>query len=209
MEVELLAVTPDAEKLIERAGRTCYMSQDRISGGSASRFLRMLISRGHLSVLEHAYATFRVSGISRAATHQLVRHRLCSFSQKSQRYVKEREADFVVPPSIRANQEAMRVFDGFVSASRDAYIRLIDLGIPKEDARFVMPNAASSEIVMSANFRELRHVMLTRGSKQAQWEVRRLAVKILRLMKQQAPNVFFDLEVTEEEFVEQRLPETS
>ncbi len=209
MEVEILAVTPDAEKIIERAGRTCYMSQDRISGESASKFLRMLISRGHLSVLEHAYATFRVSGISRAATHQLVRHRLCSFSQKSQRYVKEGKAAFIVPPSIQVNEEAMLVFDSVLSASRDAYNRLADLGIPKEDARFVIPNAAVSEIVMSANFRELRHIILTRGSKRAQWEVRELAVRILRLMKQQAPDVFFDLEVTKEEFVEQRLPDTS
>lgn len=209
MEVELVAVSPNAEELIEGAGRTCYMSQDRISGGSASKFLRMLISSGHLSVLEHAYATFRVSGISRAATHQLVRHRLCSFSQKSQRYVREREAAFVVPPSVRESREAMPVFDRFISVSRDAYNRLIDLGIPKEDARFVLPNAASSEIVMSANFRELRHIILTRGSKHAQWEVRDLAVRILKLMKEQAPNVFFDLEVTEEGYVERRLPEAS
>ena len=100
------------------------------------------------------------------------------------------------------------MFEGFVSASRDAYNRLIDLGIPKEDARYVMPNAVASEIVMSANFRELRHIILTRGSKQAQWEVRDLAVRILRLMKQQAPNVFSDLEVTDEESVEQRPPDT-
>jgi thymidylate synthase (FAD) len=204
MEVELLAATPDAEKLIENAGRTCYMSQDRISGESASKFIRMLVFRGHLSVLEHAYATFRVSGISRAATHQLVRHRLCSFSQKSQRYVREGEAAFIVPPSVRASRKAGPLFDGCVSASRDTYNRLIEIGIPKEDARFVLPNAASSEIVMSANFRELRHIILTRGSKHAQWEVRELAVKILRLMKVEAPNVFFDLEVTDKESVKQR-----
>jgi len=204
MEVELLAATPEAEKLLEGAGRTCYMSQERISGGSASKFIRMLISRGHLSVLEHAYATFRISGISRAATHQLVRHRLCSFSQKSQRYVKEHDAAFVVPPSIKADREAMRVFERSVADSKDTYNRLIDLGIPKEDARFVLPNAASSEIVMSANFRELRHIILTRGSKHAQWEVRDLAVRMLELMKKEAPNVFFDLEVTEEHAVERR-----
>ena len=180
------------------------MSQERISGGSASKFIRMLISRGHLSVLEHAYATFRISGISRAATHQLVRHRLCSFSQKSQRYVKEHDAAFVVPPSIKADREAMRVFERSVADSKDTYNRLIDLGIPKEDARFVLPNAASSEIVMSANFRELRHIILTRGSKHAQWEVRDLAVRMLELMKKEAPNVFFDLEVTEEHAVERR-----
>jgi thymidylate synthase (FAD) len=204
MEVDLLAVTPEAEKVIESAGRTCYRSHDRISAESAPKFVRMLISRGHLSVLEHAYATFRVSGISRATTHQLVRHRLCSFSQRSQRYVREREAAFVMPPSIGANQEAMQVFDGLTSSSRDAYDRLIELGIPKEDARFVLPNSAPSEIVMSANFRELRHIILTRGSRHAQWEVRDLAAKLLRLMKQHAPNVFFDLETTEDGSVEQR-----
>jgi thymidylate synthase (FAD) len=179
-----------------------------MSPGSAPKFLRMLISKGHLSVLEHAYATFRVSGISRAATHQLVRHRLCSFSQKSQRYVKERDVA-VVPPSIGAHKEAALVFNDSVSTSRDAYNRLIELGIPKEDARFVLPNAVSSEIVMSANFRELRHIIVTRGSQHAQWEVRDLAVRILRLMKKQAPDVFFDLEVTEGGNVEQRLPERS
>ena len=209
MEVELLAVTPDAERLIESAGRTCYMSQERVTGGSASKFIRMLISSGHLSVLEHAYATFRIFGISRAATHQLVRHRLCSFSQKSQRYVKEREAAFIVPPRIKANPEAVSIFEHCVSASRDIYNRLIDMGIPKEDARFVLPNAVSSEIVMSANFREIRHILLTRGTIHAQWEVRELAVRILRLMKNEAPDVFFDLEVTEEQFVEQRTAGTS
>lgn len=209
MEVELLAVTPDAEKLIERAGRTCYMSQDRISAESTSKFLRMLVSRGHLSVLEHAYATFRVSGISRAATHQLVRHRLCSFSQRSQRYVKEEDPDFVVPPSIGKSTEAVEIFDRFMSASRDAYNGLIGLGIPKEDARFVMPNAVASEIVLSANFRELRHVLLTRGSRHAQWEVRDLAVRMLTLIREHAPNVFFDMQVTDGRFVEQRLQEVS
>jgi thymidylate synthase (FAD) len=207
MQVDLVAITPDAETLIERAGRTCCMSQDRMSNDSAGKFLRMLISRGHLSVLEHASATFQVSGISRAATHQLVRHRLCSFSQKSQRYVLERSPSFVIPPSIRADSECQAIFDEMVTASEKAYRDLIDRGVPKEDARFVMPNAAPSEIVMSANFRELRHIILVRGSKHAQWEVRELAVRILRLMKDQAPNVFFDLGITEDNCVEKRLPE--
>jgi thymidylate synthase (FAD) len=209
MQVELTAITPEAERHIEKAGRTCYMSQDRLSDDSAPKFLRTLISRGHSSVLEHACATFRVSGISRAATHQLVRHRLCSFSQKSQRYVTESDPSFVVPPSVRENPEARTIFDRTMSASAGAYGALIDLGIPKEDARFVMPNAASSEIVMSANFRELRHIILVRGSKHAQWEVRELAVKLLRIMKEEAPNVFFDLEITDDSHIEQSPPQAS
>jgi thymidylate synthase (FAD) len=202
MEVELLAITPNAEEVIERAGRTCYMSQGRISEKSASKFIRMLISKGHLSILEHAYATFRISGISRASTHQIVRHRLCSFSQKSQRYVTERDGDFVVPPSVRENERARTCFEESVTEAKGVYERLLELGIPREDARFVLPNAASSEIVLSANFRELRHVIVMRGSKEAQWEVREMVKRILMILKDKAPNVFFDLSVDANQYVE-------
>jgi thymidylate synthase (FAD) len=203
MEVELLAVTPDAERVIEQAGRTCYMSQGRVSQDSAARFVRLLVSRGHLSVLEHACATFRISGISRATTHQLVRHRLCSFSQRSQRYVKEDGVTFVVPPSILQSEEARSIFEDCVSRSRRAYADLIKTGIPKEDARFVMPNATPSQIVVSANFRELRHIFLARGSRQAQWEVRDMAIRMLEIMKEKAPNVFFDLDIDNGNYVTQ------
>jgi thymidylate synthase (FAD) len=206
MKVDLLSITPDAEVLIERAGRTCYMSQDRMTADSTERFLRMLVSRGHTSVLEHASATFRVSGISRAATHQIVRHRLCSFSQRSQRYVPETAPSFVVPPSIQSNPERRAIFDQIVKGSERAYGDLINVGVPREDARFVMPNAVASDIVMSANFREIRHIILIRGSKHAQWEVRELAVKMLGIMKDKAPNVFFDLVVTADNCVERILP---
>ena len=205
MRVDLLTITPDAEVLIEKAGRTCYMSQDRMNTESTEKFLRMLVSRGHTSVLEHASATFQVSGISRAATHQLVRHRLCSFSQKSQRYVPETSPSFVVPPSIRSSPERQAIFDQLMRGSEKAYGDLIDLGVPREDARFVMPNAAASDIVMSANFREIRHIILVRGSRHAQWEVRELAVKMLSIMKDKAPNVFFDLGITADNCVERLL----
>ncbi len=195
MLVELLAVTPDAEKVIEQAGRTCYMSQSRITPESSDKFIRTLISKEHLSVLEHASAAFRICGISRVSTHQLVRHRLCSFSQRSQRYVRETADDFITPPSISKNPKARRIFDQAIAASQDAYTRLLELGVAKEDARFVMPNATESEIVLSANFRELRHIILTRGSKHAQWEVRSIAVEILNIMKRCAPNVFADISV--------------
>ena len=195
MEVELLAVTPDAERVIEEAGRTCYMSHQRASDAGRPKFIRMLVSKGHLSVLEHAIATFRIKGMSRAATHQIVRHRLCSFSQRSQRYVKEAGQRPVMPPSIEGNVEAAACFSEAMAYAQAAYDSLLKLGVPKEDARFVMPNATPSEIVISANFRELRHIIAVRGSRGAQWEVRTMAVRILEKMKNIAPNVFFDLDL--------------
>ncbi len=195
MEVELLAVTPNAERVIEEAGRTCYMSHDRASDAGTAKFIQMLVSRGHLSVLEHAVATFRVKGMSRAATHQIVRHRLCSFSQRSQRYVREAGQTPVMPPSIESNDEAAACFREAIASAQTAYDSLLKMGVPKEDARFVMPNATPSELVISANFRELRHIVAVRGSRGAQWEVREMAAIILRKMKDIAPSVFFDLDI--------------
>ncbi|HPA71496.1 MAG TPA: FAD-dependent thymidylate synthase, partial [Spirochaetota bacterium] len=157
-EVTLLAVTPNGEKLIEEAGRTCYLSLDRIGDGTEKNFIRNCIKNGHHSILEHASASFRIRGASRAFTHQLVRHRLASFSQQSQRYVNEGEFNYVVPPDIAANPEALAVFREYIETSRKAYNRLRDLDIKKEDARFVLPNALESQIVFSANFRELRFI---------------------------------------------------
>ena len=206
MKVELLAITPDCEKVIEHAGRTCYMSLAKMNSDSAPGFVRTLVTRGHHSVLEHAYATFVISGISRACTHQLVRHRLCSFSQKSQRYVSESEAGCVVPPSVAGGDEATAVMREAASAACDAYERLVGLGIPREDARFVLPGGVETEIVMSANFRELRHVIELRGSRHAQWEIRRLAVSMLEILREHAPNVFADLVIDAGGFVTRAMP---
>ena len=197
MEVELIAVTPDAEELIEAAGRTCYDTGDRAGADSAAKFIRMLIRRGHLSVLEHAAATFRVTGVSRALTHQLVRHRLASYSQRSQRYVGEAGFPYVTPPSVAGNADGRRAFDDAVENARAAYERLIGMGVPREDARFVLPNATATEIVMTANFREWRHVLALRGHASAQWEIRRLAIAILKELKRQAPATFADFEIDE------------
>jgi thymidylate synthase (FAD) len=205
VEVRLLAITPDCEEVIERAGRTCYMSFASKDEDSAPKFVRMLVTRGHHSVLEHAMATFAISGVSRACTHQLVRHRLCSFSQKSQRYVSELEAGFVVPETVAGSQEAMAIFMEAAAASRDWYEKLVGIGIPKEDARFVLPGAVKTDIILSANLRELRHVVETRGSRHAQWEIRQVAVAMLGILKQQAPNVFFDLEIGPDGFVTRKV----
>jgi len=170
--------------LIEAAGRTCYDTGDRAGADSAAKFIRMLIRRGHLSVLEHAAATFRIRGASRALTHQLVRHRLASYSQRSQRYVGEAGFPYVTPPSVAASDDAHRAFDEAVENARAAYEKLIGMGVPREDARFVLPNATATEIVMTANLREWRHVLALRGHATAQWEIRRLAIAILKQLKE-------------------------
>ena len=142
--------------------------------------------------MEHATATFLICG-SRAFTHQLVRHRLASYSQKSQRYVKEDQFKWVLPPSIQGNAEAYKVFTTAMHDTRIAYGQLIDLGIPKEDARYVLPNACETEIVMTANFREWRHFINLRADSHAQWEIREVAQMVLKQLYQLAPSIFEDL----------------
>lgn len=198
-QVDLLAVTPDAEQVIERAGRTCYRTEGKITGDSAAVFVRMLVARKHESVLEHSYAVFRIRGGSRAFTHQLVRHRLASISQQSQRYVDEKSFRYIRPPSVEASPEAKAIFDAHVALCKAAYLQLQELGCPNEDARYVLPNAVESEIVIGANFREWRHIFRQRCYHDAQWEIKAIALKILRVMMEQAPNVFSDFEFAVDE----------
>ena len=195
MKVKLLAITPDAERLIEKAGRTAYQSFHNQCTGSEKTFIRKVTRKGHGSVLEHAIATFEISGVSRVFTHQLVRHRLCSFTMRSQRYVDERDMDYVVPDSIRSRPEALSTFKEFMEEARIAYGRLKEMNIKKEDARFVLPNAVESQIVVTANLREWRHIIELRCSPAAQWEIRRVTMEILKLLKEEAPTVFEDFEI--------------
>lgn len=205
MKIELLFITPNAEKLIETAGRTSYLSFDKQEEGSEKKFIRMLIKRGHYSVLEHAYATFRISGVSRAFTHQLVRHRLCSFTQQSQRRVDESNFRYVEPPSIKNKIEAHKIFNEFIEYARKTYTKLVEMNIPKEDARYVLPNAIESQIVVIVNLREWRHIVELRGSPNAQWEIRRVAIEILKILKKHAPTVFEDFEIDEEKSIVRRI----
>ncbi|TFF94400.1 MAG: FAD-dependent thymidylate synthase [Promethearchaeota archaeon] len=198
MKVELLAITPDAEKHIENAGRTSYQSFEKQTKDSYKNFIKMIVKRGHESVLEHAFASFRISGVSRALTHQLVRHRLCSFTQKSQRYVDEKNYNYVEPEDIRNNKEAHNIYFELMEDVRKKYKQLRDFGIKKEDARYILPNSTVSELVMTANFRELRHFIKLRGEKAAQLEIRNLAIIILKILKKEVPDVFQDMEIDEE-----------
>jgi len=165
---------------------------------SASKFINMLIKLEHLSVLEHAFATFRIKGGSRSFTHQLVRHRLASFSQQSQRYVDENRFNYIEPDKIKKNKEASKIFNNFMNQAKETYKRLRKLKIKKEDARFVLPNAVESEIVISANFREWRHILKLRGHPAAQWEIRKMCAKIAKILQKHAYSVFKDFKINEE-----------
>lgn len=190
LTVEMLAITPEPEKVIEQAGRTCYLSFDRIGADSAESFIQRLISMGHESPLEHAYATFRICNCSRAMTHQLVRHRLMAVSQQSQRYVDEQGFSYVVPLDMPGEFEDD--FHNDMGIIRQMYHKWRERGLRKEDARFVLPNACTSEIVVSANFREWRHIIRLRTSAKAQWEIRNAANEILRILSEAAPACFAD-----------------
>lgn len=208
IKVELLAITPSAERIIENAGRTAYLSFHKEIQYGGRDFLRMLIKKDHISVLEHAQATFRVKGGSRSFTHQMVRHRLCSFTQQSQRYVDESKFGHVVPEAIKKNPKAYDMYQKLMKEAKKVYAELQDLGIKNEDARFVLPNAVESEIVITANFREWRHIMELRGEIEAQWEIRQIMIRILKILKKKAPVIFEDLEIDEEKNIIRKIPVT-
>jgi thymidylate synthase (FAD) len=191
LEVELVAITPDAEKVIEQAGRTCYLSFDRMEVDSEAAFIRRLIKVGHESPLEHAYATFRIRNCSRAMTHQLVRHRLMAVSQQSQRYVNEDQFAYVLPEAMPP--EYVEDFRRDMETIQQMYRKWRDRGLKKEDARFVLPNACVSEIVVSADFREWRHIFKLRLSAKAQWEIRKACRAMLAILKPVAPDCFADI----------------
>jgi thymidylate synthase (FAD) len=193
MEVKLISITENAEEMIQLAARTCYSSRDKIYSSDRATFLRRLKEMGHLSVFEHAWASFDISGISRACSHQLVRHRIASYSQRSQRYVSEQGFDYVIPPKIEELPEAKKLFIEEIKRMHNGYSKLISLGIPREDARFILPNACTTHLVMTANFREWLHILSLRLKKSAQWEIRTLMEKILGILKEKAPAVFGDL----------------
>ena len=196
MEVKLIAITHymegegGCEELLEHAGRVCYRSTGAGTPKATARFIRRRIAEGHESIIEHASATFEIAGISRACSHQLVRHRLASYSQESQRYVDMSHPEWVIPPSVASNPEAMDVWERCMSQIGEAYRRLRALGVNKEDARFLLPNATATRIVMTANLRELLHIFRLRISPHAQWEIRQVCVRMLEAVYPHAPNVF-------------------
>ena len=196
MLVQLLTYTPNPEQVVAAAARLCYAdaSIEHLLGQSpeqAAKLLQKILELGHLSVLEHAVFSFGIEGISRACSHQLVRHRIASFSQQSQRYVShDQPFTAVVPGSIGAQLELLERFEKHMQTSHELYRELMAAGVPAEDARFVLPNAASTRLVMTMNARELHHFFVLRCCRRAQWEIRAMAREMLRLARQAAPLLF-------------------
>lgn len=199
MNIELLSYTPNPELLIANAASTCYDSKPK-DLEPARKMIRALIKAGHEAMIEHASASFRLSGVSRTLTHELVRHRLLSYAQRSQRYVKENEPSYVVPDVLidnnSANEKMKAAYDCFIKAMDNAWLSykfLLNCGLKPEDARFVLPNACTTEIVASGNFREWRNVLKLRLGPRAQWEIRKAANIILDKLYEIAPSCFEDL----------------
>ena len=199
MQVELLYHTPDPERAIATAARLCYAPvgaaelMEGMSDEQVRKVLKTVLEGGHFSTLEHASYTFAVDGVSRALTHQLVRHRLASYNQQSQRYVKFKDGvDAVKPHTVAGNPEAEAIFDEALDAAVEAYKKLLALDIPAEDARYLLPNACESKIVVTMNIRELLHFFSLRCCNRAQWEIRELAHKMLELARPTAPYIFMD-----------------
>ena len=198
MQVILLAHTPNPDELVAAAARICYrdVAASELLQGEGENLSRKLIAElfrsGHTSTFEHVSFTFGIDGLSRVASHQLVRHRLASFSQQSQRYVKmSHDIDAVViPPAVKANPDALKAFRDCVKTAQDTYKKLVDMGVPKEDARFILPHGHSTRLVLTMNARELHHFFSLRLCRRAQWEIHELARKMLVLCRQKAPVLF-------------------
>ena len=188
MNVELLQYPEHPERAVATAARLCYAPvgatelMETMPPERVQSVLSTIMKSGHFSTLEHVSYTFAVDGVSRALTHQLVRHRLASFNQQSQRYVKfAGDVEVVKPPTVAAQEDTSRVFN-----------EAIDAGVPAEDARYLLPNAAETKIVITMNIRELLHFLSLRCCNRAQWEIRELANRMLELVRPTAPYIFMD-----------------
>lgn len=220
MQVTLITCTPFPEKTVAAAAKLCYSDtgamdlMDGMDDEGAERFVRMLASYGHESPIEHVSFTFGIEGVSRSLLAQITRHRIASFSVQSQRYVKQARFEYITPPEIETDAEAKAIYEEAMQNSVDAYNRLADLleakhqksfleqGLSEkaarakaekkaiEDARFVLPNACETKMVMTMNARSLLNFFRMRCCNRAQWEIRDLAREMLRLCYAQAPTIF-------------------
>ena len=195
LKVELLTYTPEPERTVAAAARLCYSPrgaselQQDLTEKEIGSLLKRLREMGHTSTFEHVSFTFAIEGVSRVLTHQLVRHRIASYSQKSQRYVTENNFDFVVPPGIAHNPAALAIFEEQMASAREAYQRLAEL-VHQEDARYVLPNATETKIVVTMNARSLIHFFSVRSCMRAQHEIRQLSDQMIKLVKEVAPRLF-------------------
>jgi len=220
LRVELLQYTPEPEKLVASAAKLCYSSSniEGIMNGldqeKTEQFLNMLLSMGHESPIEHICFTFGIEGVSRSLLAQLTRHRIASYSVKSQRYVKEGQFEYIVPPEINNIPEAREKFLYAMEQDQKLYNEITEILMDKhykelisqgksekqartmaekkaiEDARYVLPNACETKIIMTMNARSLLNFFHHRCCERAQWEIRALAIQMLKLVKEVAPTLF-------------------
>lgn len=220
LKVKLISYTDNPEKLIAQAAKICYspVGVDEIEKSldkvSTEKFIEMLMDIGHESPIEHVSFTFAVEGVSRTLTHQLVRHRMASFSQQSQRYVKLEQFDYIIPPSIEKNEMAREIFIKAMKEDQQHYGEIVDIlysenlellisrGIDEklakskaekksiEDARYIFPNACETKIVFTMNARSLFNFFKHRCCNRAQWEIQAMAIEMLRLVRGVAPTLF-------------------
>lgn len=204
MKVKLLRYTPDGEKLISSAAKLCYSPvgveeiEEGLTDENVEKFLNRLVSMGHFSPIEHISFTFAVEGVSRSLTHQLVRHRIASYSQQSQRYVKEKQFEYIVPGEIEAIDGARELFIRQMERDQETYDELVRLLMEAgrnekqaiEDARYVLPNACETKIVVTMNARSLMHFFNLRTCERAQREIRELSTEMLRLVREVYPIIF-------------------
>lgn len=220
MKVNIIAHTPEPEKVISMAAKLCYSPvgvdeiEKNLTDESVDKFINMLMSMGHESPLEHVSFTFAVEGISRACSHQLVRHRIASYSQQSQRYVKLYQFEYIIPKEIEKIDEAKKVFIDAMKKDQEDYDKLVDILFNKhykklvqqgkdekkakkdaekkaiEDARYVFPNACETKIVFTMNVRSLYNFIEHRTCERAQWEIRDLATQMLKKLREISPVLF-------------------
>lgn len=186
------------ESVVASAANLCYNGMGAkdilkdMSEEKANRLTKQMVDSGHHSTLEHVSFTFAIEGVSRACTHQLVRHRIASYSQQSQRYVKAKNfrQTVIMPDSILSNNRAQAIFNYTMDVVGSCYNELLGLGIPSEDARFILPNATETKIVVTMNARSLLHFFSERMCMRAQWEIRELATQMLLECRKVAPKLF-------------------
>ncbi|MEN6414663.1 MAG: FAD-dependent thymidylate synthase [Veillonellales bacterium] len=196
MKVKLICHTPEPERTVAMSARLCYSPvgaeqlAESMSEEQIDKLVQKIVELGHASTMEHVSFTFAIEGVSRVLTHQLVRHRIASYSQQSQRYVGEHNFEYILPPSVAANETARTKFTALMDQIRSAYDELVDLGIPKEDARYCLANATETKIVVTMNARTLLHFFQVRCCMRAQWEIRQMAELMLAEVRKAAPLLF-------------------
>ncbi|HDP96284.1 MAG TPA: FAD-dependent thymidylate synthase [Euryarchaeota archaeon] len=195
MKIRLINHPRDPDRICAAAALSCYSREpsaaifENITDENARKAIAKIVGMGHLSVIEHANFTFSIEGVSRALTHQLVRHRIASYSQQSQRYVSMDRAEYIVPPSIAADPESLRRYEALMDVIWKEYAKLCE-NAPKEDARYVLPNACNTNITVTMNARELWHFFTLRCCRRAQWEIRKMAWYMLEAARKTSPILF-------------------